>query len=137
MIRGARAGASRDRRPSPMPPQHTSPPCVAADGGGVAVWMVDLASNPMAELLETVEIDSAPAPRASVIWMHGLGADGHDFAPIVPELSLSGAPPIRFVFPHAPMRPVTINAGMVMRAWYDVASEGGMRREDEEGVRAS
>src|SRR2546422_1457768 len=69
--------------------------------------------------------------------MHGLGADGHDFEPIVPELALPDSLPVRFVFPHAPMRPVTINAGMVMRAWYDVGGQGGTRREDEQGVRAS
>ncbi len=89
----------------------------------------------MADLLETVEMETAPAPRASVVWMHGLGADGHDFAPIVPELGL--AVPGRFVFPHAPMRAVTINNGAVMRAWYDVRGVGGERREDAEGVRAS
>jgi phospholipase/carboxylesterase len=69
--------------------------------------------------------------------MHGLGADGHDFEPIVPELDLPAGSAIRFVFPHAPMRPVTVNAGMVMRAWYDVALAGGRRQEDEPGVRAS
>jgi len=69
--------------------------------------------------------------------MHGLGADGHDFEPIVPELGLPDSLSVRFVFPHAPMRPVTINAGMVMRAWYDVGGQGGTRREDEQGVRAS
>jgi len=89
----------------------------------------------MAALLETVEIESAPSPRLSILWMHGLGADGHDFAPIVPELRLPG--PVRFVFPHAPMRPVTINNGAVMRAWYDVRGVGGERREDADGVRAS
>jgi phospholipase/carboxylesterase len=89
----------------------------------------------MADLLETVEMETAPAPRASVVWMHGLGADGHDFEPIVPELGL--AVPGRFVFPHAPMRAVTINNGAVMRAWYDVRGVGGERREDAEGVRAS
>ncbi len=68
--------------------------------------------------------------------MHGLGADGHDFEPIVPELELPQTLAVRFVFPHAPMRPVTINAGMVMRAWYDVLELGG-GREDEAGVRAS
>jgi phospholipase/carboxylesterase len=89
----------------------------------------------MATLLETVEIESAPSPRAAIVWMHGLGADGHDFAPIVPELRLPV--PVRFVFPHAPMRAVTINHGAVMRAWYDVRGVGGERREDAEGVRAS
>src|SRR5262252_4631451 len=91
----------------------------------------------MADLLETIEVETGSAPRAAVIWMHGLGADGHDFEPIVPELDLSGASPIRFVFPHAPMRPVTINGGMVMRAWYDVMNAGGVRREDIAGVRGS
>ena len=89
----------------------------------------------MVALLDTVEMETAPAPRASVVWLHGLGADGHDFAPIVPELKLSF--PVRFVFPHAPMRAVTINNGAVMRAWYDVRGVGGERREDAEGVRAS
>jgi len=91
----------------------------------------------VAELLETVEIETGRAPRAAVIWMHGLGADGHDFEPIVPELELPATLPVRFVFPHAPRRAVTINAGMVMRAWYDVRDDGGARREDEAGVRAS
>jgi len=89
------------------------------------------------ELLDAIEIETGPGPRAAVIWMHGLGADGHDFEPIVPELGLPDSLPVRFVFPHAPMRPVTINAGMVMRAWYDVGGQGGTRREDEQGVRAS
>jgi phospholipase/carboxylesterase len=94
----------------------------------------------MNELLECIEIESAPNPSAAVIWLHGLGADGNDFAPIVPELRLAGAPAIRFVFPHAPMMPVTINNGHVMRAWYDVSFgdlEGTTRRADEAGVRAS
>jgi phospholipase/carboxylesterase len=77
------------------------------------------------------------APAASVIWLHGLGADGYDFAPIVDELRLPPAQPVRFIFPHAPMRPVTINNGFVMRAWYDILSLGPDRPEDEAGVRAS
>jgi phospholipase/carboxylesterase len=94
----------------------------------------------MSDLLETIEIETAPNPAAAVIWLHGLGADGNDFAPIVPELELAGAPAIRFIFPHAPMMPVTINNGAVMRAWYDVSFgdlEGNTRRADERGVRAS
>jgi phospholipase/carboxylesterase len=87
--------------------------------------------------LDAVEIETGPSAGAAVIWMHGLGADGHDFEPIVPELDLPDALPVRFVFPHAPLRPVTINGGAVMRAWYDVAGLGGVRREDEQGVRAS
>ena len=86
-------------------------------------------------MLDAIEIETGKNPQASVIWLHGLGADGNDFAPIVPELDL---PPvaIRFIFPHAPMQPVTINGGMVMRAWYDI-SDQAIRREDERGVRAS
>jgi phospholipase/carboxylesterase len=89
----------------------------------------------MADLLDSIEIETGAHPERSVIWLHGLGADGNDFVPIVPELDLPDAP-IRFVFPHAPMQPVTINAGMVMRAWYDI-SDAAIRREDEAGVRAS
>ena len=87
-----------------------------------------------AELLETIEIESAPAPRASVIWMHGLGADGNDFAPLAQEIDLPFG--LRYIFPHAPMMPVSINGGYVMRAWYDI-SDAAIRREDETGVRAS
>ena len=86
--------------------------------------------------LESVEIETGPKPGAAVIWLHGLGADGHDFEPIVPELGLPAAMPVRFVFPHAPMRPVTINMGMRMRAWYDILQLGG-GTEDESGIRSS
>jgi phospholipase/carboxylesterase len=89
----------------------------------------------VAEYLDVIEIETAKNPRASIIWLHGLGADGNDFAPIVPGLKLPAAA-IRFVFPHAPVQPVTINGGMRMRAWYDI-TDGALRREDESGVRAS
>jgi phospholipase/carboxylesterase len=89
------------------------------------------------ELLDALEVETAPSPEAAVIWMHGLGADGHDFVDIPPLLRLPRSLAVRFVFPHAPMQPVTINGGMVMRAWYDVRPDGGARREDEAGVRAS
>ena len=88
-------------------------------------------------LLETIQLETAPDPTASVIWMHGLGADGSDFVPIVKELNLAGCPAIRFVFPHAPAIPVTVNRGYVMRAWYDVLNADFVRREDEKGLRAS
>jgi phospholipase/carboxylesterase len=84
-------------------------------------------------LLDSVKIDPKAEPYASIIWLHGLGADGHDFEPIVPELGLPETLPIRFIFPHAPMRSVTINAGMVMRAWYDVVGlpgAGGIELDD-------
>jgi phospholipase/carboxylesterase len=91
----------------------------------------------MADLLESIEIETAPDPSVSIIWLHGLGADGNDFVPIVPELDLSGCPAIRFVFPHAPTMPVTINNGYVMRAWYDILGNDLVRREDEVGLRQS
>jgi phospholipase/carboxylesterase len=88
-------------------------------------------------LLEAVEFETAPSPRFSVIWLHGLGADGHDFEPIVPELVRRNWPGIRFVFPHAQQRPVTINGGMRMRAWYDISGKELEHKQDEAGVRAS
>ena len=87
--------------------------------------------------LECLEMQSAEAPRASLIVLHGLGADGHDFVPIAQELDLSAVGGARFVFPHAPMRPVTMNGGHVMRAWYDIAGTPQARTEDEPGLRES
>lgn len=89
------------------------------------------------ELLQALELQTNAAPGASVIWMHGLGADGYDFVPVVRELENLGVPPARYVFPHAPTRPVTINNGYVMRAWYDILGTDLVRREDEEGIRDS
>jgi len=86
--------------------------------------------------LETVEIETGPRPSAAVIWLHGLGADAHDFEPVVPELRLPASKPVRFIFPNAPQRPVTINMGMRMRAWYDILQMGG-GPEDEAGIRES
>ena len=88
-------------------------------------------------LLETLERETGPSPQWTVIWLHGLGADGNDFAPIVPELVDPAWPGLRFVFPHAPVRPVTINNGMPMRAWYDIVGFDLQARQDEAGVRAS
>jgi phospholipase/carboxylesterase len=87
--------------------------------------------------LPAVELETAANPTHSIIWLHGLGADGNDFAPIVPELVAKDWPALRFVFPHAPVRPVTINNGMSMRAWYDIAGFDLQSRQDEAGVRAS
>ncbi len=86
---------------------------------------------------ETVELETGENPGGSVIWLHGLGADGHDFEAIVPELRLPETLPLRFVFPHAPMRPVTINDGMTMRAWYDILSLERQGSVDEAGIRDS
>src|SRR5262245_66192444 len=88
-------------------------------------------------MLETVEVETGTAPAASVIWLHGLGADGHDFEPIVPALVAPGERSLRFVFPHAPVRPVTINGGYAMRAWYDIVGIDRNSRQDEKGIRAS
>jgi len=94
-----------------------------------------------AELLDCIEIETAAnptqPPKHAVIWLHGLGASGDDFVPVVPELGLDDAPPIRFVFPHAPVQPVTINGGMQMRSWYDIVATDLIRREDADGIRAS
>ena len=87
--------------------------------------------------LPTVEHETAANPRYSIIWLHGLGADGHDFAPIVPELVDPAWPALRFVFPHAPVRPVTVNGGVPMRAWYDIVAFDAAARQDEAGIRAS
>ena len=84
-----------------------------------------------------LEIETHPSPDAAVIWLHGLGADGHDFESIVPELHLPASLKIRFIFPHAPFRPVTCNGGYVMRAWYDVYSLETIDREDREGLEAA
>ena len=91
----------------------------------------------MTSLLPYVEIESAPQPTAAVIWLHGLGADGHDFASLVPELDLSGCPPIRFIFPHAPSMPVTVNGGYVMPAWYDILGPNLISQQDAAGIQAS
>ena len=87
--------------------------------------------------VETVEMETGATPTGSVIWLHGLGADGHDFEPIVPELQLPEALRLRFVFPHAPVRPVTVNGGMQMRAWYDIISLDRDGPSDEDGIRQS
>ena len=94
-------------------------------------------NNDLNALLDCIELETGPDPRRAVIWLHGLGADGNDFAPIVPELKLRDFEPIRFVFPHGPVRPVTINNGMAMRAWYDIYMPDLVRREDETGLRES
>ncbi|HEV8018295.1 MAG TPA: hypothetical protein VGP32_07040 [Steroidobacteraceae bacterium] len=86
---------------------------------------------------DAVEIETGRAPAAAVIWLHGLGADGHDFEPIVPELVKPGERALRFVFPHAPIRPVTLNGGYAMRAWYDIIAIDRRAAEDDSGIRAS
>lgn len=87
--------------------------------------------------LDAIELQTRPDPDATVVVLHGLGADGYDFVPIVKELETLGVPPARFVFPHAPTMPVTINGGYVMRAWYDILGTDLVRREDEVGLRSS
>ena len=87
--------------------------------------------------LETIETETGPRPEATIIVLHGLGADGNDFVPIAQELDLRAIGPVRFVFPHAPIMPVTINNGLRMRAWYDIVGADLVRREDEKGLRQS
>jgi phospholipase/carboxylesterase len=87
--------------------------------------------------LETVVIETQTPVTVSVIWLHGLGADGHDFADIVPQLQLPASLGVRFIFPHAPVRPVTLNNGFAMRAWYDIYSLGDLHEEDRAGIRMS
>jgi len=87
--------------------------------------------------LECVERETGPDPRRAVIWLHGLGADGNDFVPILPQLVRREWPPLRFVFPHAPIRPITVNGGMPMRAWYDIGGFDLSQKQDEPGIRAS
>src|SRR3990167_9269603 len=89
----------------------------------------------MPELLDAVEIETGANPTTSILWLHGLGADGHDFEPVVPELSLPVA--ARFVFPHAPHRPVTLNNGYVMRAWYDMGMSENRLVQNPEHIRES
>lgn len=97
----------------------------------------DIPSGNASRRFDGLIVEPATPARAAVIWLHGLGADGHDFAPIVPELELPDRLAIRFLFPHAPHRAITINGGMRMRAWYDIAGTQLQRREDEAGVRES
>ncbi len=88
------------------------------------------------DIIDTIELDTGPSPDATVIWLHGLGADGNDFVPVVPALRLPKRLALRFVFPHAPVRPVTLNMGMPMRAWFDIHALRGAR-EDDTGIRAA
>ncbi|GAA4360036.1 alpha/beta hydrolase [Kangiella marina] len=94
-------------------------------------------SQSHSELLPCVTVNPSAEHKATVIWLHGLGADGHDFEPIVPELQLPAELGVKFLFPHAPVMPVTINGGYEMRAWYDIRDADLANREDKEGVRQS
>jgi len=88
-------------------------------------------------LPESIEVETGADPSGAVIWLHGLGADGHDFEPIVPQLGVDQLDPLRFIFPHAPVRSVTINGGMAMRAWYDILTLDRGGPQDEAGIRES
>lgn len=92
---------------------------------------------PVTPLLPRIEIETAPNPLAAVIWLHGLGADGNDFASMVPQLQLNACPPIRFIFPHAPSMPITLNGGYVMPAWYDISGADLVSRQDAKGIQRS
>ena len=86
------------------------------------------------DTIDSIKIETGPNPVYAVIWLHGLGADGHDFAPIVPALGISEQTPMRFIFPHAPVRPITINGRMEMRGWYDITSVSFEREQDRDGI---
>jgi len=88
-------------------------------------------------ILPTLELETSPNPRAAVIWLHGLGADGNDFVPIVSELDLKKCPPIRFIFPSAPSMPITWNSGYVMPAWYDISGSDLVSKQDAQGIAKS
>ena len=88
-------------------------------------------------MLPCIELETSPNPTCSVIWLHGLGADGNDFVPIIPELRLPSNPAIRFIFPSAPSMPVTVNGGYVMPAWYDIVGRNLMDQEDADGIKQS
>src|SRR5438132_1434692 len=108
-----------------------------ASGGAHSMLTGRFANLGNTAVLETIDIETAPEPKASIVVLHGLGADGNDFVPFAQELDLGAAGPVRWVFPHAPVMPVTINGGMRMRAWYDVAAGDLRQRQDEKGLRAS
>ena len=91
----------------------------------------------MPNFLPHIEIESGPNPTAAVIWLHGLGADGNDFATVVQQLQLSGCQAIRFIFPHAPVMPVTVNGGYVMAAWYDILGANLLSQQDAVGIKRS
>jgi len=99
--------------------------------------MSESSGTEAASPLQTVEVQTGADPTGTVIWLHGLGADGHDFEPIVPELVAGLRTPLRFVFPHAPLRAVTLNGGARMRAWYDILGLDRHAQQDETGVRAA
>ena len=94
-------------------------------------------TTPLPTLLPRIELESGPQPTSAVIWLHGLGADGNDFASMVPQLDLRACPPIRFIFPHAPSMPVTVNGGYVMPAWYDIMGSNLVDRQDAAGIQKS
>ena len=91
----------------------------------------------MTHLLPSIQVETGPNPTAAIIWLHGLGADGGDFASLVPQLDLTGVQAVRFIFPHAPVMPVTWNGGCVMPAWYDIHGSDLVSHQDEAGIRAS
>jgi len=91
----------------------------------------------MQDVIAHIQIDTADSPDAAVVWLHGLGADGHDFASLVPQLNLSRCPPIRFIFPHAPSMPITLNGGYVMPAWYDIRGTDLTSQQDDVGIATS
>src|SRR5690606_371304 len=135
--RGFRAVLGRSRQAAHPPPAPAKPQASHARAGRLRCLPTQPPPPPRTMPLETIEHQTGDSPAATLIVLHGLGADGNDFVPICEELDLSAVGPVRFVFPHAPVRPVTINGGMAMRAWYDILGTDLARREDEAGLRAA
>src|SRR5438270_12925515 len=108
-----------------------------ASGGAHSMLTGRFANLGNTAVLETIDIETAPEPKASIIVLHGLGADGNDFVPFAQEIDLRPAGPVRWVFPNAPIIPVTVNGGYRMRAWYDVLAGDLGQRQDEQGLRAA
>ncbi len=96
-----------------------------------------MTTNPASRQLEYIELQTGVDPSWAVIWLHGLGANGHDFEPVAPQLGFTDDPAVRFIFPHAPVRPITINGGMEMRGWYDIKGMNFNRQEDRPGLEDS
>lgn len=120
-----------------MSPQPASSRLAASTAHAAREVTLDRMNDFTEEKLECVVTETGPEPKHAVVWLHGLGADGHDFEPIVPQLASASRRAVRFVFPHAPVRPVTINGGMAMRAWYDILGMEIERDQDREGIAAS
>ncbi len=136
---GARAASPRDRRRLCAPGGCGILPPIRGlrSPRDLIVGTPEEGHDLTAPLLETVEVETGAHPTAAVLWLHGVGADGHHFAPLVPQLTRAGAPPLRFVFPHAPYRAITLCNGERMRGWYDLRNVDRQQQQDEDSIRGA